>query len=304
MKKISKLIKTITVLGCVALSAVSVFADSNKVVKVKIGSTMANVDGKDVQIEVAPYIQKDTNSTMIPLRFVSNALGIDDDDIEFDANTKTITIEKDDNVVKFFVNNSKYILNNSTKNTNNIKLPKVEIKDGRTFVPFRTLAEAFDLEIKWDANTKTAIMSEKEHDKNDDDKKKYTEDNNDDVDLNKVELKVVELVNEERAKNGLSQLTVDEKLMKLSREKSEDMKEKDYFSHTSPTYGSPFDMMKQNGVKYKNAAENIAKGQQTAEEVVLDWLNSEGHRANILNPSFTKIGVGLYGDLWTQLFIG
>ncbi len=185
MKKLSKLIKTITILGCVTLSAISVSADSNKVVKVKIGSQTANVDGKNVKIEVAPYIQKNTNSTMIPLRFVSNALGIDDDDIKFDAKTKAITIEKDDDIVKFFINDSKYILNNVTKNNGNNKLPKVEIKDGRTFVPFRTLAEAFDLKIKWDVNTKTAIMSENDLDDNSDIKDDDNDDMNDDKDDDK-----------------------------------------------------------------------------------------------------------------------
>ncbi|WP_317367532.1 CAP domain-containing protein [uncultured Tyzzerella sp.] len=126
----------------------------------------------------------------------------------------------------------------------------------------------------------------------------------DDKELKKIELRVVELVNEERAKNGLNKLSVDDKLMDLAREKSRDMKDNEYFSHTSPTYGSAFDMINQKGITYTIAGENIAKGQKTAEEVVLDWLNSKGHRENILNPSFTKIGVGLSGNLWTQMFIG
>ncbi len=87
------------------------------------------------------------------------------------------------------------------------------------------------------------------------------------------------------------------------------MVNKNYFSHTSPTYGSPFDMMKQFGISYKTAGENIAMGQKTPSEVVTAWMNSEGHRKNILSSSFTQIGVGVAknanGQLyWTQMFIG
>ena len=83
------------------------------------------------------------------------------------------------------------------------------------------------------------------------------------------------------------------------------MKNLGYFSHTSPTYGSPFDMMKNFGISYRSAGENIAKGYATPEAVVKGWMNSPGHRANILNKSFTHIGVGYVenGSYWTQMFI-
>lgn len=120
------------------------------------------------------------------------------------------------------------------------------------------------------------------------------------------EQKVVELTNQERAKNGVSTLKLDVELSKVAREKSSDMKAKRYFSHNSPTYGSPFDMMKQFGITYRSAGENIAMGQPSPEEVVKAWMNSEGHRKNILNASFTHIGVGHVGEgnYWTQMFIG
>jgi uncharacterized YkwD family protein len=120
------------------------------------------------------------------------------------------------------------------------------------------------------------------------------------------EQKVVELTNQERAKNGLKPLALDTELSKVAREKSRDMQNKGYFSHTSPTYGSPFDMMKKFGISYRSAGENIAMGQRTPEEVVKAWMNSSGHRANILNSSYTHIGVGhiATGNYWTQMFIG
>ncbi|WP_174732377.1 CAP domain-containing protein [Mesobacillus harenae] len=120
------------------------------------------------------------------------------------------------------------------------------------------------------------------------------------------EQKVVELTNQERSKQGLSALKLDTELSKVAKAKSLDMKNKNYFSHTSPTYGSPFDMMKQFGISYRTAGENIAMGQRSPEEVVTAWMNSEGHRKNIMNGAYTHIGVGHVadGNYWTQMFIG
>lgn len=124
--------------------------------------------------------------------------------------------------------------------------------------------------------------------------------------LSQFEQEVVELTNAERAKAGLPSLEVDTELSKVAEAKSEDMRDNNYFAHNSPTYGSPFDMMKQFGIEYRTAGENIAKGQQSPEEVVNAWMNSEGHRKNIMNESFTHIGVGYVeeGNIWTQQFIG
>ncbi|WP_432418807.1 CAP domain-containing protein [Cytobacillus spongiae] len=124
--------------------------------------------------------------------------------------------------------------------------------------------------------------------------------------ISAVESKVIELTNQERQKNGLPALKADTALSNVAREKSNDMQKNNYFSHTSPTYGSPFDMMRDFGVSYKSAGENIAMGQRTPEEVVKAWMNSEGHRKNILSNNFTHIGVGYIenGNYWTQMFIG
>ncbi|MBQ8141183.1 MAG: SafA/ExsA family spore coat assembly protein [Clostridia bacterium] len=120
------------------------------------------------------------------------------------------------------------------------------------------------------------------------------------------EKEVVRLVNEIRVQNGLKALTHDWELSRVARYKSQDMKDNKYFSHTSPVYGSPFQMMKSFGITYRSAGENIARGQATPQAVVNAWMNSSGHRANILNSSFTHIGVGYVsgGNYWTQMFIG
>ena len=125
--------------------------------------------------------------------------------------------------------------------------------------------------------------------------------------LSAIEMEVVRLVNIERQKEGLKPFTASSELSNVARKKSEDMAKNNYFSHTSPTYGSPFDMMKSFGIKYNTAGENIAKGQLSAQSVVTGWMNSPGHRANIMNSSFNKIGVGYYQsssgtNLWTQMF--
>lgn len=120
-----------------------------------------------------------------------------------------------------------------------------------------------------------------------------------------IEQDVIKLVNVERANAGLSPLSYDWELGRVAQYKSQDMHDQKYFSHTSPVYGTPFTMMKNFGISYKSAGENIAQGQTTAKAVVKAWMNSEGHRANILNKNYTHIGVGYVkdGNYWTQMFI-
>jgi uncharacterized YkwD family protein/spore coat assembly protein SafA len=125
-------------------------------------------------------------------------------------------------------------------------------------------------------------------------------------DVKKLESEVVRLVNVERAKHGLAPVKENWELSRVARYKSTDMKTKGYFDHYSPTYGSPFDMMKKFGFKFYSAGENIAMGQRTPQEVMTAWMNSPGHRANILKADFKEIGVGLARDgsmYWTQMFM-
>lgn len=123
-----------------------------------------------------------------------------------------------------------------------------------------------------------------------------------------IESQVIQLTNQQRAKYGLPALAADWELSRVARYKSVDMRDKNYFSHTSPTYGSPFTMMKNFGIRYTAAAENIAAGQTSPQEVVNSWMNSPGHRQNILDSRMTHIGVGYakggsYRHYWTQMFI-
>lgn len=119
------------------------------------------------------------------------------------------------------------------------------------------------------------------------------------------EQEVIRLVNEIRTENGLKPLTYNWELARVARFKSLDMKEKRYFAHQSPTYGSPMEMIRNFGISYRGAGENIARGYATPQAVVDAWMNSSGHRANILNVNYTHIGVGYVagGNYWTQMFI-
>lgn len=126
--------------------------------------------------------------------------------------------------------------------------------------------------------------------------------------LASLEDQVIKLVNEERAKYGLPALQKNWEAARVARIKSQDMIDKKYFSHNSPTYGSPFNMMESFGLRFSAAAENIAMGQKTAADVMRTWMNSPGHRANILSKTVTHIGVGAAkasnGTLyWTQMFL-
>lgn len=126
--------------------------------------------------------------------------------------------------------------------------------------------------------------------------------------MSEMTKKVVDLVNKERVNRGLQPLAIDAKLTDCAQAKAQDMVNKNYFAHNSPTYGSPFNMMEQWGIKFTAAGENIAEGQRTAEEVMTSWMNSPGHRSNILSDSFADIGVGVAKDkngvlYWSQMFM-
>lgn len=122
------------------------------------------------------------------------------------------------------------------------------------------------------------------------------------------EQEVFNLINKQRTNNGLAPLKIDEEVQNVARVKAQDMVNNNYFSHNSPTYGSPFDMLKSFKVSYKTAGENIA-GNSSNTAAVNAWMNSSGHKANILNSSFNYTGVGVvngskYGKIYVQMFIG
>lgn len=127
-----------------------------------------------------------------------------------------------------------------------------------------------------------------------------------DAEVLEFENEIIRLVNEIRKENGLKTLTADWELSRVARYKSQDMKDKKYFAHNSPTYGTPYQMMTNFGITYRSAGENLSQGYSSPKVVVNAWMNSSGHRKNILNPTYTRIGVGYVksGSFCTQMFIG
>ena len=126
--------------------------------------------------------------------------------------------------------------------------------------------------------------------------------------MNSDEKEVFDLINKQRTNNGLQALKVDTETQKVARIKAQDMVNNNYFSHTSPTYGTPFEMLKSFKISYKTAGENIAANSSNS-AAVNSWMNSSGHKANILNSSFNYTGIGVvsspkYGKMYVQLFIG
>jgi uncharacterized YkwD family protein len=122
------------------------------------------------------------------------------------------------------------------------------------------------------------------------------------------EQQMIDLVNQARTMAGLQTLSADSALTHAARLKSQDMINLNYFAHQSPTYGSPFDMMSRFGITFQSAGENIACN-QTVAAAQQAFMNSQGHRDNILNPSFGLIGIGIVtggpcGQMYTQEFVG
>lgn len=133
----------------------------------------------------------------------------------------------------------------------------------------------------------------------------YTNETN--YNISQDEAYMLQLINDERTKIGLNKLTMDNDLARLAKLKSEDMVTNNYFNHESPTYGSPYEMMKDNGISYSMAAENIAKNSSVYKAHV-SLMNSDGHKANILNPGYDKVGIGIVKGqnntyIITQMFI-
>jgi len=127
--------------------------------------------------------------------------------------------------------------------------------------------------------------------------------------LNRTVAEVLDLTNRERVRAGLPPLASDPRLASAAQAHSADMVARDFYSHTAPDGSKPWDRAAAAGFTGRTVGENIACGQRSAAEVVQGWMNSPGHRANILKPAFDRLGVGLAGGgraglYWTQLFGG
>ena len=246
------------------------------------------------------FIQKGINKTHIPQKLHKN---VDQNGTSFYEEDKSTYEENKD------------LLGNEKKTVE----PYQIVLPSNKFVIKKEISPR-EFALRFHVNLDDFYASNPNLDPNNDQATKPTEPNQDipnnvvnvptnDSTMSEYEKEVVALTNKARVNAGLKPLTADTgNLQKSARAKSDDMAKYNYFDHNSRTWGSPFDEMKQMGVTYTSASENIASGQKTPSEVVNSWLNSAGHRANIMNASFNRIGVGYAiskdgKTYWTQQII-
>lgn len=233
------------------------------------------IDGQAVAFDQPPIIENDR--VMVPMRALAEELGAE---VGWDNERRMMTATLDYNTL--YLNIDMYVM---YKNFEPIVLDAAPmIVNGRTLAPLRALSEGFGAEVSWDGQTrKVTVISPDAAEAN-------------------YAYEVFELTNAEREKAGLSPFEWSDALADVATAHSKDMYDRGFFSHVNLDGLSPFDRMHNAGIHFSAAAENIASGYRTPAEVVAGWMDSPGHRANILNPDLHKLGVGYYKDNWTQCF--
>lgn len=255
------------------MSFTSVYAENDEI--------SVYLNNNKLTFKQEPIIRND--STLVPFRAIFEELNMT---VQWYQNQQRVTAEDENTSITLFIGDSEMIVNNEI-----IKLltPPIIYND-YTLVPLRAVSEAAGAEVSWDDETRSVYIN--------------TESDN----FEKWGEEVLRLTNIERANYGLSPLTWDESLSDIAQAHCADMIQRNFFAHDNPDGLSPFDRIKNAGISYFMAAENIAAGQPSPEAVVEAWMNSSGHRANILTPDFEKLGVGVmkggsYGIYWTQVFL-
>ncbi len=287
-------------------------------VRMQLGSIKAAINEASYILDQPPLVVN--GRSMVPLKFFTEAFGAR---VTWKATERSVQVENGNIQATLYINNRNAIVNDTPV----ILEAAPMIFSGRTLVPVKFVSEVLGYQVDWIAESKAIIISgfvSKEHalvaelqdeiqanytfknELNDSTMTSKSENNSSNYDA--VELEVIQLVNEAREKEGLHPLKLNDRLMVVAEAKSQDMVDENYFSHTSPVYGGMRDLFKAFDVNYRWAGENIATGQRTSESVVKAWMDSPGHRANILHPDFNQMGVGAvagghYGGItWTQSF--
>lgn len=240
------------------------------------------LNGKQLEFDQQPIIYNDR--TMVPMRKIFEEFGLM---VQWSEDEQRITAFNADMSITMFIGDENVYVNNR-KIVGDVA---PMIVGDRTLVPLRIIGESLNGDVEWYGETRTVTIDVALNESSDEE----------------LEKRVLELTNEERAKQGLDPLVWNDTLAETARAHSRDMVKRGFFSHNNPDGQSPFDRMKAAGITYKAAAENIAAGQATPEKVIIEWMNSDGHRHNILNPDLKELGVGLarggeYGIYWTQNF--
>ena len=247
-------------------------------------SILVEVNGELLSFDQQPVMEN--NRVLVPVRALFEKLGAS---VEWIGERRQVISKKDNDTIALKIG-SKQMLKNNWPVTLDVA-PK--LLNNRTLVPVRAVSEGYDAYVDWDGNLQKVTVT----------KKAGTSP------VATEAYRVFELTNQEREKQGLSKLVWDDALAQVALVHSKDMNDRKFFDHNNPDGKSPFDRMKQAGLQYRRAAENIAAGQTSPEEVVAGWMNSPGHRANILNPDLKLLGVGYYKGngpyrtYWTQNFM-
>ena len=244
------------------------------------------LNGNPVVFDVPPQIID--NRTMVPLRAIFEAMGAN---VDWNGDTQTVTAARGGTTVVMQVGNNVITVNG---NAITLDVPPM-IVDNRTLVPVRAVAESFGADVEWRPTTQTVFITAAPVAP-----PPVT------TTASEFELEVFRLVNVERANHGLPALIWHDELATVARAHSADMAHRNFFDHTNPD-GVGFGARITNaGITSFARAENIAIGIRAAETVMSRWMDSPMHRANILSPSLTHLGVGHYadGNYWTQKFIG
>ena len=253
--------------------------------------------------------------TLVPVRAVFEALGFV---VQWNGDTQTATISKDGDIIIITIGSAVFTTNGAA---HAFDVP-AQIIGGSTMVPIRLPLESVGFAVDWIAATQTVTIETPQQLQEDarlfSRLPRLTENRITPAELetwiaayhylggvHEFEHEVLRLVNIERASYGLSALSINATLAMAARFKSQEMYDLDYVGHASPVYGDwsvisedVFGMGSFGGAM----GENNAWGQRTPAEVVEGWMNSPGHRANILNSSYSEIGIGFYNYYWTQKF--
>ena len=238
------------------------------------------LDGARLEFDAAPVIRD--NSALVPFRKIFESLGME---VGWNGEAHTGTAQKDGLAISVVTDSN--VMRVNGKDVNLITPPI--IMSERIRVPLRAVSEAAGADVLWDGDARTVTITSEE------------------ALLENARREVLALTNAERAKYGLNPLTLDDRLTAAADAHCDDMILRGYFDHINPDGKSPADRLNDEGIDYMMMGENIAAGQRSAEEAVTDWMNSEGHRENILNPDYKSIGIGVkrggeYGMYWAQEF--
>lgn len=275
-----------TILFCLLFMSSSAIAATSSTVNLVF-------NGQQLAFDNPPVIE--SGRTLVPMKLLFEKFGAK---VTWNNTERSVSAVKDNLNVKLFIDKKTAYVNGKAIV---LDVP-AEIRNSRTFIPVSFTAQALGYKVDWIEVKRTVVITSGTN------ALPINNDRNTSTSTtSQFEQEVAKLINEIRTEAGLKPLTLDSHLSDVARLKSEDLRDKEYFDHQSPTYGSPFDMMEEFNISYSYAGENIAAGQRTPEEVVTAWMNSPGHKANILKKEFTTIGVGYaaggaYKHYWTQMF--